>query len=95
MRNYIPDSIYGDCVNDTNVCTNCSNVVYSRRLDSFVHDSQRGKVFCPFGTGESMNQSIFVDQLDINNQFTNTRWGRVPQLDPRSLSKVGLDWRTS
>ena len=94
--NYIPDSMYGECVNDTNVCTNCSNVVYSSRLNTLVHDSQRGKVFCPFGTGESMNQSIFVDQMNIvGNRLMNTKWGMAPQLDPRPLTKVGLDWRTS
>jgi hypothetical protein len=95
MNTYIPDSIYGECVNDTNACTKCSNLVYSSQLGNYVHDSQRGKVFCPFGSGDSMNQSIFVDQMNIGNQISNTKWGRAPQLYPRPLSKIGLDWRTS
>jgi parallel beta-helix repeat protein len=92
--NYVPDAIYGDCVNDTNACTVCSNVVYSNELGVYVHDSQRGKVFCPFGVGESMNKSIFMDQINVNNPRLS-KWGMAPQLDPRPLTKVGLYWRTS
>jgi len=93
MKNYIPDSIYTICGN----CEKCSNMVYSRELDAFVHDTQRGKVFCPFGTKGTMNQTIFGDQGYLNgvNDFKNTTWGRAPQLDPRPLSKIGLEWRTS
>jgi len=67
-----------------------------------VHDSQMGKVLCPFGMGDSMNQPIFGDQAYINigsikNKpgWGNTTWGHAPQMDPRSLTKIGLSWRTS
>ena len=95
--NYIPDSIYTICGSTTQDCANCSNRVFSRELGTFVHDTQRGKVLCPFGTNGTMNKTIFGDQGYLNNvyDFKNTTWGRAPQLDPRSLSKIGLEWRTS
>lgn len=98
-RNYIPDSVYTMCGEDTNLapCEICSNVVWSPVVNGFVHDSQNGKVFCPFGKGNTMNTSIYSDQEFINsmNNRPLTTWGRVPQLDPRTLTKIGLEWRTS
>ena len=99
-KNFLPDSIYNVCGEFTEDCTICSNVVYSNQINDVVHDSQRGKVFCPFGMGESLNKNIFNDQysLIMDNgikKWGNTTWGSVPQLDPRPLSKIGLEWRTS
>ena len=95
-RNYLPDSIYTLCGEDTN-CSVCSNVVWSPVVNALVHDSQNGKVFCPFGKGESMNTPIYGDQAFLTklNGFKNTTWGRVPQLNPRPLAKIGLEFRTS
>jgi hypothetical protein len=49
-----------------------------------------------------MNQTIFGDQgflnysnILTNNNYTRTTFGQAPQLDPRSLAKIGLEWRTS
>lgn len=101
-KDYTPDSIYTLCGEFTNDCPVCSNSLYSPVVGGKVHDSQRGKVFCPFGKGSSMNTSVFLDQgrLNFNNithnqNYTQTPWGRVPQLDPRPLSRIGLSWRTS
>ena len=94
--NYIPDSVYTICGEYTQDCGICSNEVYSKVLNSYVHDSQRGKVFCPFGKKNTMNQSIFSDQIFLNSYINNTTtFGRAPQLDPRPLSKIGLEFRTS
>jgi hypothetical protein len=94
--NYIPDSVYLVCESN---CGICDNRVYSNVVNGFVTDSQRGKVFCPFGMSNSMNSGIFEDQSFINNQQTQTwktsTWGHVPQMDPRPLAKIGLTWRTS
>lgn len=99
QRDYIPDSVYTICGEDTNVgsCNICSNVVWSPVVNGLVHDSQNGKVFCPFGKGDSMNTSIYNDQDYLNNlnKKLPTTWGRVPQLDPRALTKIGLEWRSS
>jgi hypothetical protein len=94
--NYIPDSVYTICGEDINACSNCSNTIYSPVVKGYVHDTLSGKVYCPFGTGNSMNQPIYNDQIYLN-QFINpsTVWGKAPQLDPRSLVKVGLTWNTS
>jgi hypothetical protein len=94
--NYLPDSIYTVCDNDCGSI--CSNVVWSNVLNTYVHDSQNGKVFCPFGMDDSMNQSNYSDQkfiVGLNPNNYTTQWGRVPQLPPRPLSKIGLEWRTS
>jgi len=100
--NYIPDSVYTICGEYTQDCGNCSNNVYSPQIHAMVHDSQRGKVFCPFGTKGSMNKPIFGDQgylntnnINKNNNYPYTTWGHAPQLDPRPLTKIGLEWRTS
>jgi hypothetical protein len=96
-RDYIPDSIYTVCGEQTQDCGICSNVVWSPVVNSYVHDSQRGKVFCPFGKSDTLNKSIYSDQIYLNNlnKPIPTTWGRVPQLDPRSLTRVGLEWRTT
>ena len=96
-RDYLPDSIFTMCGEYTNDCNICSNVVYSPVVDGPVHDSQNGKVFCPFGKGESMNTSIYSDQTYLYqlNQPKQTTWGRVPQLPPRPLAHIGLEWRSS
>ena len=100
--NYIPDSVFAICGSETNDCTVCKNNLYSNVVNGLVHDTQRGKVFCPFGMGNSMNQNIFTDQLSSDNTFMSnipgwatSTWGHVPQMDPRPLAKIGLSWRTS
>ena len=97
-RDYLPDSIYNVCGEDTQDCTICQNVVWSPVVKSLVHDTQRGKVFCPFGKGESLNQSIYAPQLLLDRtqgtNYLNTKWGHAPQLYPRPLTKIGLEWRT-
>ena len=100
---YIPDSVYTICGEETQQCDSiCSNNVWSPVVNDYVHDPYNGKVFCPFGKGESMNQSIISDQSYVNsfnlnniNNYAKTTWGRAPQMDPRALSKIGLTWRTS
>jgi len=98
-RNYLPDSVYMLCGEDTQACNVCSNEVWSPVINGLVHDTQRGKVFCPFGMGESQNRPIYGDQsyLVHNNpsQFERTTWGRAPQLDPRPLARIGLEFRTA
>ena len=97
-KEYLPDSVYSLC-DETSDCTICSNVVYSPVVDGFVRDSQNGKVFCPFGMEDSMNTHVYGDQQYLvrlqPNKYTSTTWGRAPQLDPRPLAKIGLEWRTS
>ena len=94
-RTYLPDSIYTVCGESD--CNVCDNVVWSPVVNDYVQNTQSGKVFCPFGKGDSLNTPIYSDQIYINqvNQQTPTTWGRVPQLSPRSLVKVGLEWRTT
>ena len=96
-RDYLPDSIYSICGEDTQDCNACSNVVWSPVVNGYVHDTQSGKVFCPFGKGDLLNKPIFNDQIYINklNDKPPTTWGRAPQLSPRSLIKIGLEWRTT
>jgi hypothetical protein len=96
---YIPDSVYTICGESPEDCKICSNVVYSPIVNGIVHDSQRGKVFCPFGKGDTMNTSVYRDQQLLNsvnvNKYFTTTWGHAPQVDPRPLAKIGLSWRTS
>jgi hypothetical protein len=98
-REYIPDSVYTVCGENTKDCTVCGNEVWSKELNAYVHDTLAGKVFCPFGRGDTMNKPIYGDQAYIYSlapiKFTSSTWGRAPQLDPRPLSKIGLEWRTS
>lgn len=89
----LPDSLYSLCAEDTNSCDVCHNQVWSPVVNGMVHDTQRGKVFCPFGVDGSMNQNIFNDQSTVN--YSRTTWGMAPQMEPRSLAKIGLYWRTS
>jgi hypothetical protein len=97
-KDYTPDFIYNDCRAMPSACTVCNNMVYSNILDGYVHDTERGKVFCPFGKGESLNQSIYAPQLLLDRtqgrDYLNTKWGHAPQLYPRPLTKIGLEWRT-
>ena len=100
--NYTPDSIYMVCGENTELCNVCTNEVYSPVVNGKVHDPYNGKVFCPFGMGDSFNQNTLFDQYSINTQKINNNvnyqtstWGKVPQLDPRPLAKIGLEWRTS
>ena len=102
QKDYLPDSIYLLCGEETQSCDICQNELYSNVVNGPVHDTLRGKVFCPFGIGNSMNQPIFGDQGIINNQnllnqpgWGSTTWGHAPQMDPRPLTKIGLSWRTS
>jgi hypothetical protein len=99
---YIPDSVYTMCGDSPEDCTVCSNNIYSPVVNGNVHDSQTGKVFCPFGKGNTMNTSIYQDQQFLNlvnvdkyNNYFKTTWGHAPQIDPRPLTKIGLSWRTS
>lgn len=85
---YIPDSIHARCDNKCNICS--SNIEYSKRLKLEIQQTKRGKVFCPFGKKENIDLDIYFNQIHKN---TDTTWGRVPQLDPRSLSRIGLEWR--
>jgi len=88
----LPDSYYMTCGDDRR-CDICSNYLWSPVVNGYVHDTQRGKVFCPFGKDDSMDLNIYNDQNSTS--FPITKWGMAPQMDPRSLSKIGLSWRTS
>lgn len=96
-KTYLPDSLYSVCGEETQACGVCKNEVWSPVVNSYVHDTQAGKVFCPFGKGDSMNTPIFQDQAYLNrlNNQPQTTWGHVPQLGPRSLVRVGLEFRTN
>ena len=98
-KSYIPDSVYTMCGEYTQDCTICSNTLWSPVVNGIVHDTLSGKVFCPFGKGTSMNTPIFGDQAYLTQlnpeKFKNTTWGRAPQLDPRPLAEIGLEWRTT
>ena len=93
---YVPDSIYMICghLNRSEYCDICSNEATTTIYPGTVKGSERGTMFCPFGKKDSMNKSIFADQESIKIDQT-TKWGRVPQMPPRPLSLIGLDWRTS
>ena len=90
--NVIPDSYYMTC-GDNRHCDVCSNVVWNPQLNTYIHDTLRGKVFCPFGMGDTLNQHIYNDQETVKTPIT--KWGMAPQMDPRSLTKIGLSWKTS
>jgi len=101
-KDYIPDSVYMVCGEQTQDCNVCSNEVYSPVVNGKVHDPLNGKVFCPFGKGDSLNQSVYYDQQSLNGNYIRqipnyqtTTWGKVPQLEPRPLAHIGLSWRTS
>jgi hypothetical protein len=89
--NYTPDSVYNNYNNDNGMC---KNDFYAPVLDDKAKGPTRTLTFCPFGKGDSLNKSILDDQKYLyKTSNKNTRWGRVPQLDPRPLVKVGLEWR--
>ena len=92
----LPDYVYASCTAQSG-CDICSNTEYSSVLDGPVHDTLRGKVFCPFGKVGTMNGSIYADQTWLNNaqDLPLTTWGRAPQLNPRPLTKIGLSWISS
>ena len=94
-KNYIPDSVYTVCGEIS--CDVCSNEVFSPIVNGYVHDTQRAKVFCPFGKDDSMNKNIYTDQIYLNNlnKLPATTWGRVPQLNPRPLARIGLSFINS
>ena len=75
-------------------CDVSDNVEYSSELDAYVHGVQRAKVFAQFGKVGTMNQSIFQYQNDLyKDENTKTKWGHAPQLNPRPLTRIGLEWR--
>ena len=84
--NYIPDTIYSLFSPDdiTNICVNKMNTEFG-----VVNSTERGSVICPFGSNDSVNKGVFFRE-PINN---NTVWGKVPQLTPRPLSRIGMEWR--
>jgi hypothetical protein len=89
----LPDSIYSSYPEQQSIC---KNVAYSPITRTIVHDSMRGKVFCPFGAGNTMNQSIFADQAIMDIKYQNsTKWGMAPQLDPRPLTRIGIRYLTT
>jgi len=96
MNNYTPDSLYMTCsaASITGNCTDCYNQITTNLYPGNVYAPERVYSFGPFGKGESSNTDIFMDQRSIRYP-QDTTWGRVPQLTPRSLTLVGLDWRTS
>ena len=84
--NYIPDSVYAPfSVNNLNFCSNKINT-----LEGVVTAPERAsEIKCPFGTNDSFNKGIFFKET----QLPYSTWGRVPQLNPRSLNKIGMEWR--
>jgi hypothetical protein len=98
-KTYLPDSVYMICGEDTQACTVCSNILWSPVVNGMVHSALIGKVFCPFGKGDSMNTPIYGDQAYLTQlnpeKFKNTTWGRAPQLYPRPLAEIGLEFRTT
>lgn len=94
-KSFIPDSAYVNCLNNPSLCNDvCSNEQYSPLYNNTVSAPQRELTFCPFGKNNTMNISTFTDQKGIIIDKT-TKWGKVPQLDPRPLSRIGLEWRIS
>ena len=86
LNNYVPDSLYAPLGPDKlNFCKNTIETVYGT-----VRAPERANgIKCPFGTIDSSSKGIFFRE-NIN---TETTWGRVPQLTPRPLNKIGLEWR--
>ena len=75
-------------------CDSCENMEYSSELNGYVHDVERAKVFAPFGRIGTMNKNIFQSQNDLyKDENTKTKWGHAPQLNPRPLTRIGLEWR--
>jgi hypothetical protein len=85
--NYIPDSLYAPLSKkEMPFCTDSLNTQYG----SVSAPERANGIKCPFGTTESFEKGIFLKESSI---ITPTPFGRVPQLDPRSLKKIGREWR--
>ena len=84
--NYIPDSLYAPLgTSQLQFCTDSMNTSYGT-----VHAPERANgIKCPFGTTDSFEKGIFLKEYIT----TTTPFGRVPQLDPRPLNKIGREWR--
>ena len=84
--NYIPDSLYAPLSNNQlQFCSNSMNTKYGP-----VSAVERANgIKCPFGTTDSFEKGIFLKELI----GSTTPFGRVPQLDPRPLKKIGREWR--
>ena len=81
LNNPDPRNYIPDSINNTD----CSNTITS--FYGPVSGPQRGDYKCPFGIHE--NIGIFFRE-SIGN---NTTWGRVPQLDPRPIARIGMEYR--
>ena len=84
--NYIPDSIYAPL--DPTQIPFCSNILNTQYGTVSAPERAKG-IKCPFGTTDSFEKGIFLKE----SIGTNTPFGRVPQLDPRPLKKIGREWR--
>ena len=84
--NYVPDSAYLVCGSST--CDTCSNEEFSEIVDDFVNDTLRAKSFCSFGRTGGINKGIFDAEPD-----RKSKWGNVPQFNPRPLARIGIEWR--
>ena len=84
--NYIPDSIYAPF--SPKQMSFCSNTIETSYGTVSAPERANG-IKCPFGTSNSFNKGIFFKEQD----YQPTQFGRVPQLDPRSLKKIGREWR--
>jgi hypothetical protein len=91
---YTPDSIFMKCgaTTVTDNCTECYNQITTNLYPGNVYATERAFAYCPFGKGESMNRDIFNEQKTLNIS-QDTTWGRVPQLSPRPLTRIGLEWK--
>lgn len=84
--NYIPDSLYAPL--STTQLPFCSNEM-NTKYGSVRAPERANGIKCPFGTTESFEKGIFLKEFNIST----TPFGRVPQLDPRPLNKIGREWR--
>ena len=81
--NYIPDSLYAQSPSEMKkLCSDCLPTCIG-----CIKSTERGIVNCPFGMNPQ--KGIFFKE----QQLPNTQWGRAPQLDPRSLNRIGMEWR--
>ena len=76
-----------------------SNIL--REIESYsVHDlvliQEKAKEFCLVNSWDAKTRE-FLNNINIqqNNNYRQTTFGHAPQLDPRPLAKIGLEWRTS
>jgi hypothetical protein len=84
--NYIPDSLYASL--NPEQLPFCSNQLDTELGPVYAPERANG-IKCPFGTIESASRGIFFEEP----AFPDTIFGRVPQLTPRSLNKIGMEWR--